>query len=245
MATKKYIDLEGLTAFWAKVNTHITTELAKKADTCAIPDVSAFITNAVDDLANYYLKSETYTKSEVDTIINAVKQFTYESVGTLPTASASTMNKIYLVPSSSSATQNIKDEYITIQDGSTYKWEQIGSTAVDLSGYPTKTYVDTELGKKQNTISDLATIRSGASAGATAYQKPSGGIPSNDLAQAVKDALAKANSALQASDITGKVDQSTYSADMTTINNNFSAVNNKLNDITTATVAECEKVVTG
>lgn len=35
---------------------------------------------------------------------------------------------------------------------------------------------------KQDAISDLATIRNGASAGATAYQKPNDGIPSTDLA---------------------------------------------------------------
>lgn len=38
---------------------------------------------------------------------------------------------------------------------------------------------------KQDTISDLATIRSGAAAGATAYQKPSTGIPASDLAAGV------------------------------------------------------------
>ena len=50
---------------------------------------------------------------------------------------------------------------------------------------------------KQDTISDLATIRSGAAAGATAYQKPSTGIPASDLAQAVRDSLALANSSIQ------------------------------------------------
>lgn len=49
----------------------------------------------------------------------------------------------------------------------------------------TKTEVDTALAGKQDTISDLATIRSGASAGATAYQKPSTGIPASDLAAGV------------------------------------------------------------
>lgn len=37
----------------------------------------------------------------------------------------------------------------------------------------------------QPTISDLSTIRSGAQAGATAYQKPSTGIPASDLASGV------------------------------------------------------------
>lgn len=55
--------------------------------------------------------------------------------------------------------------------------------------------------KYQDAISDLSTIRSGAAAGATAYQKPQTGIPSTDLAQAVQDAITAAGSALQPSDI--------------------------------------------
>lgn len=44
---------------------------------------------------------------------------------------------------------------------------------------------------KQDKITDLATIRSGAAKGATAYQKPSTGIPSTDLSQSVQQTLAK------------------------------------------------------
>lgn len=50
---------------------------------------------------------------------------------------------------------------------------------------------------KQDTISDLATIRSGAAAGATAYQKPSTGIPKSDLSSAVQTSLGKADTAVQ------------------------------------------------
>lgn len=103
---------------------------------------TGFITKAVSDLTNYYLKSETYTKSEVDGLISQINQFEYVVASELPTASASTMYKIYLIPSSQSATQNAKDEYITIRSGAgteadpyTYAWEQIGSTAVDLTEY--------------------------------------------------------------------------------------------------------------
>lgn len=35
-----------------------------------IPDVSEFIDNTVDDLFNYYLKNETYSREEVKTVIN-------------------------------------------------------------------------------------------------------------------------------------------------------------------------------
>ena len=45
--------------------------------------------------------------------------------------------------------------------------------------------VNDAIGKKQDTISDLETIRSGAALGATAYQKPSTGIPASDIAEGV------------------------------------------------------------
>lgn len=103
--------------------------------------IANFITKTVNDLTNYYLKSDTYNRTEVQQLVDAVKQFTYEKVATLPTASALTMNKIYLVPSPVQVGQNVSDEYITIateQGGATtYAWEQIGSTTVDLSGYST------------------------------------------------------------------------------------------------------------
>lgn len=53
------------------------------------------------------------------------------------------------------------------------------------------------LAGKQATIEDLSTIRSGAAAGATAYQKPGTGIPKTDLAEAVQTSLGKADTAYQ------------------------------------------------
>jgi len=53
------------------------------------------------------------------------------------------------------------------------------------------------LASKQDVINDLDTIRSGATAGATAYQKPGTGIPKTDLASAVQTSLGKADTALQ------------------------------------------------
>ena len=48
---------------------------------------------------------------------------------------------------------------------------------------------------KQDAINDLATIRSGAAAGATAYQKPGTGIPKEHLASGVQSSLDKADAA--------------------------------------------------
>lgn len=107
--------------------------------------LATFITSSVNNLTNYYLKSETYTKSEVEALISAIKQFSYTVASSLPTASAETMYKFYLVPSADPQAQNVKDEYITVESSGSYSWEQIGSTAVDLSGYVTTTALNTAL----------------------------------------------------------------------------------------------------
>ena len=112
-------------------------------------EIASFITKAVNDLTNYYLKSETYNKTEVDAMVAAIKQFQLVAVQTLPTASADTLNKIYLVPSANPQTQNTKDEYITLmvdeQGTITYNWECIGSTEVDLTNYYTKSQTDSAI----------------------------------------------------------------------------------------------------
>lgn len=111
-----------------------------------------FVTRLVSDLANYYLKGETYTQSEVNALIASISQFRYVVVTVLPTPAASTMNKIYLVPSSSAAAQNVKDEFITIDNGegsdTRYTWEQIGSTTIDLSDYYTKSETDAAIAQE-------------------------------------------------------------------------------------------------
>lgn len=72
---------------------------------------------------------------------------------------------------------------------------------------------------KQDVISDLATIRSGAEAGATAYQKPSTGIPDTDLSSAVQASLGKADTAIQSTDLTNALgDYATTAAMQTAIN---------------------------
>ena len=185
-----------------------------------IPDVSNFITKSVNDLVNYYLKSDTYTKAEVQALIGAIQGFSYEVVSSLPTASASTMGKIYLVPSADPQTQNVKDEYITLESSGSYSWEQIGSTAIDLSGYVTTSQLNTALAD-YTTTADLTTLLAGKQATLTfdnaptqnsdnpvksggiytalsaKYEKPSGGIPSTDLASGVQTSLGKADSAYQ------------------------------------------------
>lgn len=94
-------------------------------------------------LTDYYLKTETYSQTEVNNLIAGITTITYEIVQTLPTASATTYfndsKKVYMLRNSASTGTDFYEEYITLRSGSagsyTYSWELIGTTQIDLSGY--------------------------------------------------------------------------------------------------------------
>ena len=111
--------------------------------TAVSPDVNknvalTIMTNAVNDLLNYYLKSETYTKTEVNNLIAAITTIDMQVVQQLPTTDISTTT-IYLVPKATAQTQNTYDEYICLDTTTTpATWEKIGDTQIDLSNYVQK-----------------------------------------------------------------------------------------------------------
>ena len=124
-----------------------------------------FIDATVSNLANYYLKSETYARTETYTqaevqalIADAVSKVSGKLnilvVDALPTSDISTTT-FYLVPKETAQEKNVYDEYINT-DGTESGWELIGavSTSVDLSEYYKKTEVDALLAGKVST-SDL------------------------------------------------------------------------------------------
>ena len=100
---------------------------------------SSFITNTVNNLANYYLKNQTYTQTEVDNLIQAAVNGRFQKVNSLPVTGEP--NIIYLVPKTTPETSNACDEYIW-QDNA---WELIGSTEIDLSDYVTDEDLTTAL----------------------------------------------------------------------------------------------------
>jgi hypothetical protein len=122
----------------ADVNKNIA--LTIPVNTSDLNNDSGFITNTVNNLANYYLKTDTYTQSEVNALIAAITTLHIEVVQALPTTDISTTT-IYLVPKTTAGTQDAYDEYINL-DGTTAGWEHIGSTEVDLTNYYTKTETD-------------------------------------------------------------------------------------------------------
>lgn len=96
-------------------------------------NLTGFITKAVNDLENYYLKTETYNKEEVDNLLKAISTLKISKVDTLPTTDIST-TIIYLLPKTDTDEKNVYAEYINL-DGTENGWECIGDTKVDLTEY--------------------------------------------------------------------------------------------------------------
>ena len=150
------------------------------------------------DLSGYALKSEipdiSFKQDKLtagngisitDNVISLDYEYDlFEVVQSLPTENISD-NKVYLLLDSNGSEGNTYVEYLYVNG----QWEELGKFKVniDLSGYATEDWVNSqgflkehqdisnlatksELATKQDTISDLETIRSGASKGATALQ---------------------------------------------------------------------------
>lgn len=88
---------------------------------------AGFITNTVNNLVEYYKKTETYTQEEIDSKISAIPKFAIKVVTELPTTDISETT-VYLVPNSTQ-NQNLYAEYIYV-DGT---WEKLGEQTLDLS----------------------------------------------------------------------------------------------------------------
>ena len=86
-------------------------------------------TETDEKFKSYYKKTETFSKEEVTSLVNAITTVSLKPVDSLPEAGET--NVIYLVPSEKPEEQNVKDEYIWLDN----KWECIGSTKIDLSVY--------------------------------------------------------------------------------------------------------------
>lgn len=109
------------------------------AKTSDITNDSGFITKVVSDLANYYPKSQTFTRDEINAKISAIPKFAIEVVSSLPTSNISETT-VYLVGGGSG--NNLYTEYIYVNG----KWEFLAAQTVDLTGYATETWVITQLG---------------------------------------------------------------------------------------------------
>lgn len=97
-----------------------------------------FIKANTINLTNYYLKTEAYSKSQIDDLLrNVGAGLSVKIVTELPTGEGISGTTIYLINTSGSN----YNQYMYI-DGS---WANLGSTEVDMSSYYNKTQIDNKL----------------------------------------------------------------------------------------------------
>lgn len=120
-----------------------------------IPDVSQFITRSVNNLVNYYLKSETYTKAEVQGLIAAINQFHYEIYPSTSAVTNPQGNVLYLIGPTGTGADKY-EEYVYANN----TWVKIGDTSIDLSGYVTTQALNAALAN-YTTTADLNTLLAG------------------------------------------------------------------------------------
>lgn len=128
-----------------EAQTAVTTanEAKSKADEAlsSIPDTSTFITKTVNDLTNYYTKTQIDgTVTDLENKISAIPKFSIKVVDNLPTTNISATT-VYLVKSTTTSTNDLYNEYIYV--GGT--WERIGAQTLDLTGYATQEWVGEQI----------------------------------------------------------------------------------------------------
>lgn len=139
----QFLDKERTKELWL----FIKTELAKKANMIDLDNYvtdTGFANTLATALARYP------TKEEVNSALSGATK--REVVDVLPSVTDADPKAIYFVPVSGTQEEdNIKDEYMLING----KWEKIGTTRIDLSGYWSKTEL------KAMTSAELTAILNG------------------------------------------------------------------------------------
>ena len=133
----------------------LTAVLNNKANISDIPtktsqltNNSGFITKAVNNLDNYYKKSDTYTQEEINDLISALPKFNISVVSSLPTDAISPTT-IYLVKTADT-TGNLYTEYIYINN----TWEELGTQDVNLTGYATTEWTTTQINNAKQELNE-------------------------------------------------------------------------------------------
>lgn len=151
------VDLQGKVNNLLSQIESLQGEVDKKADS---EQVAEDIASAIEPLAkqaDVYKKTETYSKSEVETYvqsqIGSVGHLKREIVEALPAVDDADADTIYMLKKVGGLLDNDHYEEYMVINGA---WEMIGDTYVDLSNYATKTYVDGEIDKVEEALTDKA-----------------------------------------------------------------------------------------
>lgn len=147
---RKFIDDNGLTYLIQKIKLWNNNKVDKESGKSLISDTEitrlANVTNYDDTALQTAVNGKTtlaavqalgyQTASDVQSAINSalagISGVSFSIVSSLP---ASGETGVFYLVSNSGSGDNVYDEYVWITDNGTSKFEKIGTTAVDLSGY--------------------------------------------------------------------------------------------------------------
>lgn len=155
---EKYLKVSNGQLVWSETtydDTAIWNELSLKQDIASLDtDVAAldFVKNTVNNLTNYYLKTETYTQAEVNALIGGLSTFHYEIYPSTSSVTDPQSNVLYLIGPAGSGADKY-EEYVY----SNNNWVKIGDTSINLSNYVTTTDLNTAL-SAYTTTTDLNTL---------------------------------------------------------------------------------------
>ncbi len=122
------------------------TEAIGAETTARTKAIQALQTQVQADLQNYY------TKTQTDQMISAIPKFAIQPVDSLPTENISDTT-VYLLKTGEDS-QNLYTEYIHVNN----VWEELGTQAVDLTDYYTKTEADNQFATKTSLNSLSQTV---------------------------------------------------------------------------------------
>lgn len=180
------LDKLGLVYFWGKIktwtgNNYVAKESGKGLST---NDYTTAEKNKLNGIAEGAEVNVQANWAETDTADDAF----IKNKPTIPSKTSDLTNDSGFITSADVPEGATASSSTPLMDGTA----SVGTETAFARGdhrHPTDT-------SRQAVISDLADIRSGAAAGATAYQKPGTGIPATDLDSAVQTQLTAASNAI-------------------------------------------------
>lgn len=193
----KFIGQSGLTYLWSKIKNYVSTQIANLnlSETYQAKEsgkglsTNDYTTAEKNKLGGIAAGAEVNVQSNWAETDSSEDSF-IKNKPSIPSKTSDLTNDSGFITSADVPEGAAASATTPLMDGTA----SVGSETAFARGdhrHPTDT-------SRQAVISDLETIRSGAAAGATAYQKPSTGIPESDLASAVQTKLTAASNAIPA-----------------------------------------------
>lgn len=142
------------TTYTIEKNVDGTAFLLKDGDGATVNTISGLMTDAERTKLGQTLATEAYVNQQ----IAVVAHLKFQKVNSLPAVATADTSTIYLVPISGStdSTNTFTEWYVEVGDNNSKRWESLGATTVDLSGYVQASEMSVITNQEITTIVDNA-----------------------------------------------------------------------------------------